>query len=55
MRRALVSNPYTPAELAANLLPFLPRQEVAAVARDPALHPNVREAARAVLAQRAGG
>lgn len=55
VRRALVRNPYTPSELAVNLLPFLLDGELREVRSDGTLHATVREAALAILRARRAG
>jgi hypothetical protein len=55
VRRALVHNPYTPAEVAVNLLPFLGDPELREVASNGALHASVCDAARAILEERVKG
>jgi molybdopterin-guanine dinucleotide biosynthesis protein A len=55
VRRALVRNPYTPTEVAINLLPFLSAQDLRASTMDGALHAGVREAAERILEERRKG
>lgn len=45
VRRAIVLNPYSPVDLALRQVPFLTRQDLFAVAADPKLHDQVRQAA----------
>jgi molybdopterin-guanine dinucleotide biosynthesis protein A len=52
VRRALVRNPYTPVEVATNLLALLPDRDLREVSQDGTLHPQVREAAGSVFRSR---
>lgn len=49
VREAIVHNPYCEPELALKILPTLPRQTLALIAKNAALHANLREAAARLL------
>jgi molybdopterin-guanine dinucleotide biosynthesis protein A len=55
VRRALARNPYTPSDVAINLLPFLSDSDLREAAEDGAVHVATREAARAILEERRKG
>lgn len=50
VRRALAMNPYAPPEIALKVLPQLARADLATIAGDGALHPDVRALARKLAA-----
>lgn len=49
VRRALAFNPYLPLEVAAKLLPLLPRADLEELRRGSAVHPALREQAEQLL------
>ncbi|MCK6526067.1 hypothetical protein L6R50_00385 [Myxococcota bacterium] len=55
VKKALVFNPYSPADIALSLLVHLLRQDLYQAARAETLHASVRDAARDLLARRALG
>jgi molybdopterin-guanine dinucleotide biosynthesis protein A len=55
VRRALARNPYTPSDVAINILPFLSDPDLREAAGDGALHVATREAATAILEERRKG
>lgn len=55
VKKALVFNPYSPADIALALLVHLLRQDLYEAARTETLHTTVRDAARDLLARRARG
>lgn len=55
VRRAIILNPYTPSDLAAQLVGLLEEQDLRRVQSDPALSEAVRASARAQLAELLAG
>jgi len=52
LRRAMVFNPYCSVDLASRQIAFMTRADLLAIATDPKLHPNLRDSAKALAAQR---